>query len=74
MGSASSLISKMRSRLSIRGTIRRWWRLARTHPAVNPRSASFFSVAASESSRAWCEGRDTQWYQEAALSLSTLPV
>jgi hypothetical protein len=34
-GSASSLISKMRSRLSIRGTIRRWWRLARTHPAVS---------------------------------------
>jgi hypothetical protein len=34
MGSASSSISKMRSRLSIRGTIPRWWRLARTHPAI----------------------------------------
>jgi hypothetical protein len=26
--------------------------LARTHPAVSPRSTSFFSVATSESSRA----------------------
>jgi hypothetical protein len=25
----------MRSRLSIRGTIRRWWRLARTHLVVS---------------------------------------
>jgi hypothetical protein len=74
MGSVSSLISKMRSRLSIKGTIRRWWRLARTHPVVSPRSTSLFSVATSESSRAWCEGGDTPWYQEAALSLSTLPV
>jgi hypothetical protein len=73
-GSPSSLISKMRSRLSIRGTICRWWRLARTHPAVSPWSASFFNTATSESSRAWCEGGDTPWYQEAALSRSTLPV
>jgi hypothetical protein len=74
MGSASSLISKMRSGLSIKGTTRRWWRLARTHPALSPRSASFFSAAMSESSHAWCEGGDTPWYQEAALSRSTLPV
>jgi hypothetical protein len=74
MGSASSLISKMRSGLSIKGTTRRWWRLARTHPAVSPRSTSFFSAATSESSRAWCEGGDTPWYQEAALSRSTLLV
>jgi hypothetical protein len=73
-GSASSFISKMQSRLSIMGTIRRWWRLARTHPAVSPRSASFFNAATSESSRAWCEGGDTPWYQEAAFSLCTLPV
>jgi hypothetical protein len=73
-GSASSRISKMRSGLSIKGTIRRWWRLARTHPAVSPRSASLFNAATSESSRAWCEGGDTPWYQEAALSRSTLPV
>jgi hypothetical protein len=73
-GSASSLISKMWSRLSIRGAIRRWWRFARTHPAVSPRSASFFNAATSESSRTWCEGGDTPWYHEAALSLSTLPV
>jgi hypothetical protein len=73
-GSASLLISKMQSRLSIKGTIRWWWRLARTHPTINPRSASFFSAATSESSRAWCEGGDTPWYQEAALSRSTLLV
>jgi hypothetical protein len=48
--------------------------LATMHPAVSPRSASFFSAATSESSRAWCEGGDTLWYQEAALSRSTLPV
>jgi hypothetical protein len=48
--------------------------LARTYPAVSPRSASFFSAATSESSRAWCEGGDTPWYQESALSRSTLPV
>jgi hypothetical protein len=60
--------------LSIKGMTRRWWRLASTHPAVSPRSTSFFSAATSESSRAWCEGGDTPWYQEAALSRSTLPV
>jgi hypothetical protein len=48
--------------------------LARTHPAVSPRSATFFNAARSESSRAWSEGGDTPWYQEAAFSLSTLPV
>jgi hypothetical protein len=73
-GSATSVISKMRSGLSIKGTTRRWWRLARTHPAVSPRSASFFSAATSKSSRAWCWGGDTPWYQEAAFSRSTLPV
>jgi hypothetical protein len=51
-GSAASSISKMRSRLSIRGTICRWWRLARRHPAVSPRSAWCFNAATSESSRA----------------------
>jgi hypothetical protein len=51
-GFAISVISKMRSDLSIKGTILRWWRLARTHPAISPRSASFFSAATSESSRA----------------------
>jgi hypothetical protein len=74
VGYVSSLISKMWSDLFIKGTTRQWWRLARTHPAVSPRSASFFSAATSESSRAWCEGGDTPWYQEAALSRSTLPV
>jgi hypothetical protein len=74
MGSASSSISKMRSRLSIRGTIRRWWRLARTHPAVSPQSARCFNATRSESSRAWCQGGDTPWCQEMAFSLNTLPV
>jgi hypothetical protein len=40
--------------------------LARTHPAVSPRSARCFNAARSESNRAWCEGGDTPWYQEAA--------
>jgi hypothetical protein len=48
--------------------------LARTHPAVSPRSARCFNAARSKSSRAWCEGGDTPWCQEMALSLSTLPV
>jgi hypothetical protein len=48
--------------------------LARTHPAVSPQSASLFNATTSESSRAWCEGGDTPWYQEAALSWSTLLV
>jgi hypothetical protein len=51
-GSAISVISKMWSGLSIKGTTRQWWRLARTHPAVSPRSGSFFSAATSESSHA----------------------
>jgi hypothetical protein len=38
--------------------------LARTHPAVSPWSASFFSAATTESNRAWCWGGDTPWYQE----------
>jgi alpha-ketoglutarate-dependent taurine dioxygenase len=74
MGFALSSISKMRRRLSIRGTIRRWWRLVRTHPAVNPRSARCFNAARSKSSHAWCEGGDTPWCQESAFSFSTLPV
>jgi hypothetical protein len=61
MGSTISVISKMRSGLSIKGTTRRWWRLARTHPVISPRSAIFFSTATSESSRAWCWGGDTPW-------------
>jgi hypothetical protein len=73
-GSAILVISKMWSGLSIKGTTRRWWRLARTHPVVSPRSASFFSAATSKSNHAWCWGGDTPWYQEAALSRSTLPV
>jgi hypothetical protein len=48
--------------------------LARTHPAVSPRSAIFFNTATRESSYAWCEGGDTPWYQEAAFSRSTLLV
>jgi hypothetical protein len=74
MGSAPSVISKMRSVLSIKGTTRRWWRLARTTPAVSPLPVSSFSTVTSESSHAWCWGGDTSWYQEGGLSRSTLPV
>jgi hypothetical protein len=50
-GSATSVISKMQSGLSIRGTIRRWWRKVRTVAAISPRVAKFFSAARRESSR-----------------------
>jgi hypothetical protein len=49
--SAVSSISKMRSRLSMRGTIRRWWRLARTEAAVSPASTRAFNAFKAESSR-----------------------
>jgi hypothetical protein len=48
-GSAVSSISKMQSRLSMRGMIRRWWRLARTEAAVSPASARAFSTFKAES-------------------------
>jgi hypothetical protein len=74
MGSAVSVISKMWSGLSIRGTTCRWWRKARTAPAVSPRSARFFSASRSESNRFRCWGEDTLWCQESSLSRSTKPV
>jgi hypothetical protein len=43
-------------------------------PRGQTRSASFFNAATSEFSRAWCWGGDTPWYQEGALSRSTLPM
>jgi hypothetical protein len=60
-GFAVSVISKMRSGLSFRGTTRRWWRKARTVVAVSPRTARFLSAARSESNRLRCEARDTSW-------------
>jgi hypothetical protein len=60
-GFAVSVISKMRSGLSIRGTTRRWWRKARTVAAVSPRPASFLSAARSESNRLRCWTGDTPW-------------
>jgi hypothetical protein len=50
-GSAISSISKTRSHLSMRGMIRRRWRLARTEAAVTPASARAFSAFKAESSR-----------------------
>jgi uncharacterized protein YjiS (DUF1127 family) len=44
----------MRSGLSIRGTICRWWRKARTVAAVSPRAARLLSAARSESSCLRC--------------------
>jgi hypothetical protein len=73
-GSASSIISKMQSGLSIRGTIRRWWRKARTVAAVIPRVARLFSAARSESSRLRCWTVDTPWPQELGFFQSTRPV
>jgi hypothetical protein len=73
-GSASSVISKMRSGLSIKGTIRRWRRWARMTSTFSPRPARFLSAARSDSNRAWCWDGDTPWYQEVGLSRSTRPV
>jgi hypothetical protein len=42
----------MRSSLSMRGTIRQWWRFVRIDAAASPASARFFSPCRSESSRA----------------------
>jgi hypothetical protein len=58
-GFAVSVISKMQSGLSIRGTTRRWWRKARTVAAVSPRAARLLSAAKSESSRLRCWTVDT---------------
>ena len=58
----------------MRGTIRRWWRFARTEAAPNPASARLFNAVRSESNRAWCEEGDTPWCQESAFSFRTLPV
>jgi hypothetical protein len=41
----------MRSRLSMRETICRWWRLARTKAAVSPASANAFYAFKAESSQ-----------------------
>jgi hypothetical protein len=73
-GFAVSVISKMRSGLSIRGTTRRWWRKARTVAAVSPRPARFLNAASSESSRLRCWTGDTPWLQESGFSRSTRPV
>jgi hypothetical protein len=73
-GFAVSVISKMWSGLSIRGTTCRWWRKAGTVAAVSPRAPWFLSAARSESNRLRCEGGDTPWLQESGLSRSTRPV
>jgi hypothetical protein len=73
-GFAVSVISKMQSGLSIKGTTRRWWRKARTVAAVSPRTAWFLIAARSESYRLRCEAGDTPWLQESGLSRSTRPV
>jgi hypothetical protein len=51
VGLATSLISKMRSSLSMRGMIRRWWRLAKIEAAPSPASARLRSALVSNSNR-----------------------
>jgi hypothetical protein len=74
VGLAASLISEMWRSLSMRGTIRLWWRLVRIEAAPNPASARFFNLFRSDSSRSWREDGDKPWCQESGLSISTLPV
>jgi hypothetical protein len=73
-GFAVSVISKIRSGLSIRGTTRWWWRKARTVAAVSLRAARFLSAARSESNHFRCWAGDTPWLQESGFSRSTRPV
>jgi hypothetical protein len=58
----------------MRGTIRRWWRFARTEAAPNPVFARLFNTIRRESNRTWCKEGDTPWCQESAFSFSTSPV
>jgi hypothetical protein len=58
----------------MRGTIRRWWRFARTEAAPNPASARFFNASRADSSRSWREEGDRPCHQESAFSSRTLPV
>jgi hypothetical protein len=71
---AVSSISKMRSSLSMRGTIRRWWRFARTDAAPSPASARLFSASRADSSLSWREEGDRPCHQDLAFSLRTLLV
>jgi hypothetical protein len=49
----------MRSFLSMRGMICRWWRLARIEAAPKPTSARLRNASVSDSCRCWREGDDT---------------
>jgi hypothetical protein len=73
-GLAVSSISKMRSSLSMRGMIRRWWRFARTEAAPSPASARSFSASRADSSRSWREEGDRSCHQESSFSFSTWTV
>jgi hypothetical protein len=74
VGLAASLISWMRSSLSMRGTIRLGggWRGPKPRPTRRPPRP--FDAFRSDSSRSWREEGDTPWCQESAFSFSTLPV
>jgi hypothetical protein len=58
---AVSLISKMWSSLSMRGMIRRWWKLAMIKATPSPVSARRRRVAVRDSSLRCREGGDTLW-------------
>jgi hypothetical protein len=58
----------------MRGTIRRWWRLARTEAVPSLASTRPFSASKPDSSRPWREEGDTPCHQESAFSFNTLPV
>jgi hypothetical protein len=74
MGLASSSISKMRSSLSLRGMIHRWWRFVRTEATPSPASARLHSALVSDSNRSWREEGNTPWFQASIFAISTLPV
>jgi hypothetical protein len=70
-GFTISVISKMRSGLSIRGNDPPVVEEGEDSPAVSPRPARFLNAARSESNRLRCWTGDTPWLQESGFSRST---
>jgi hypothetical protein len=67
-----SLISKMRSSLSMRGMIRGWWKLAMTDVTPNPETANWRRAVVRDSSLICLEEGDTSCTQAPGFSLSTV--
>jgi hypothetical protein len=71
---AASFISKMRSSLSMRRTIRRWWRLARTEAAPSLAFTRLRNALVRDSNLYWPEEGYMPWCQASVFAISTLPM